>query len=107
MHHFIHPKYGGAEFWLRRAETGPAYIAVRDLDPVGGVSLEMGRKRSGAGFRRGRSDGTGRFRGPASAKTKETPRPLVQRAALDYWHPYPRWENGNSGSSDNEVFSGR
>jgi hypothetical protein len=41
------------------------------------VSLEMGRKRSGAGFRRGRSDGTGRFRGPASAKTKETPRPLV------------------------------
>lgn len=40
----------------------------------GGVSLEMGRKRSGAGFRRGRSDGTGRFRGPASAKTKETPR---------------------------------
>ena len=28
------------------------------------------------------------FRGPASAKTKETPRPLVLRAALDYWHPY-------------------
>src|SRR5271157_3487853 len=63
----------------------------------GGVSLEMGRKRSGAGFRRGRSDGTGRFRGPASAKTKETPRPLVLRAALDYWHPHPRWKNGNSG----------
>ena len=39
---------------------------------------------SPAGFRRGRSDGTGRFRGPASAKTKETPRQLVLRAALDY-----------------------
>src|ERR1039458_1320244 len=63
----------------------------------GRVSLEMGRKRSGAGFRRGRSDGTGRFRGPASAKTKEPPRPLVLRAAFGYWHPYPKWENGNSG----------
>src|ERR1017187_4661656 len=65
---------------------------------LGAVSLEMGRKWSGAGFRRGRSDGTGCFRGPASAKTKEEPRPLVLRAALDYWHPYPRCKNGNSGS---------
>src|ERR1017187_8674378 len=64
----------------------------------GRVSLEMGRKRSGAGFRRGRSDGTGRFRGPASAKTKEKPRRFVLRPALDYWHPYPRCKNGNSGS---------
>jgi hypothetical protein len=30
-------------------------------------------------------------------RPRETPRPLVLRAALDYWHPYPRWKNGNSG----------
>jgi len=91
---------GGSRCCRYRQDSRPRWWLPNWLRGDGGmerVSLEMGRKGSGSGFRRGRSDGTGRFRGPASAKTKETPRPLVLRAALDYWHPYPRWENGNSG----------
>lgn len=57
----------------------------------------MGRGWARPWFRRGRTGGAGRLRGPASARTRGKADRLRYSATLGYWHPYPGCQNGNSG----------